>query len=86
VLLGVVACIDAADKFDFSGSYTLNKTSGAAKPGKGEVRILRVSQCESSIEVTRELTVASTLTSFRSMAAKENTSVRPGQQALAKPN
>jgi hypothetical protein len=43
VLLGAVAPIVAADKFDFSGSYTLKKTSGAAKPGKGEVWILRVS-------------------------------------------
>jgi len=55
VLLGAVVSIGAADKFDFSGSYTLKKTSGAAKPGKGEVWILRVSQSESAIEVTREL-------------------------------
>ena len=55
VLLGAVASIVAADKFDFSGSYTLKKTSGAAKPGKSEVWILRVNQSESAIEVTREL-------------------------------
>jgi hypothetical protein len=55
VLLGVVVSTRAADKFDFSGSYTLKKTSGAAKPGKGEVWILRVSQSESAIEVTRQL-------------------------------
>ncbi|MGB2590253.1 MAG: hypothetical protein WBG02_16190 [Candidatus Acidiferrum sp.] len=55
LLLGVMASIVAADKFDFSGSYTLKKTSGAAKPGKGEVWTLRVSQSESAIEVTREL-------------------------------
>jgi hypothetical protein len=55
VLLGAVTSIVAADKFDFSGSYTLKKTSGAAKPGKGEVWILRVRQSESAIEVAREL-------------------------------
>src|ERR1700676_3026725 len=55
VLLGAVVSTVAADKFDFSGSYTLKKTSSAAKPDKGEDWTLRVSQSESAIEVTRVL-------------------------------
>jgi hypothetical protein len=34
VLLGVVVSTRAADKFDFSGSYTLKKTSGAPNQEK----------------------------------------------------
>ena len=54
-LLGLAAGTLGADKLDFSGSYTLKKTTGAAKPAKGEVWVLRVSQSESAIEVTRVL-------------------------------
>ena len=55
VLLPAVAFTVAADKFDFSGSYTLKKTSGVVKPDKGEFWTLRVRQSESAIEVTRVL-------------------------------
>jgi hypothetical protein len=54
-LLGLVVSTLGADKLDFSGSYTLKKTTGAAKPAKGEVWVLRVNQSESAIEVTRVL-------------------------------
>jgi hypothetical protein len=53
VLLGAVAGAVAADKVDFSGSYTLKKTTEISKQEKGVVRTLHLSQSETAIEVTR---------------------------------
>jgi len=52
-LPGLVAGALGAGKLDFSGSYTLKKSTSAAKPANGEVWVLRVSQGESASEVTR---------------------------------
>ena len=54
-LPGLVAITLGADKLDFSGLYTLKKTTGGAKSAKDDVLELRVSQSESAIEVTRVL-------------------------------
>lgn len=51
----LAAAAFAVDKLDFSGSYNLIKTTGAAKPAKSEAWTLRVVQTESAIEVTRVL-------------------------------
>ena len=76
-LLGLVAGTLGADKLDFSGSYTLKKTTGAAKPAKGEVWVLRVSQTESLIEVTRVLNGHQYVNKFP-LDGSEGTYVSPG--------
>jgi hypothetical protein len=76
-LLGVVAATVAADKLDFSGSYTLKKTTGAAKPESGEVWTLSVSQSKSAIEVTRVLNGHRYVNKFP-LDGSEGTYVSPG--------
>jgi hypothetical protein len=76
-LLGLVAGTLGADKLDFSGSYTLKKTTSAAKPAKGEVWVLRVSQSESAIEVTRVLNGHKYVNKFP-LDGSEGTYVSPG--------
>ena len=59
----------------FSGSYTLKKTSGAARPGRDSV--LRVTQSESAIAVTRELNGRQYVNNFR-LDGSEGKYVSPG--------
>jgi hypothetical protein len=53
VLLGLISNAVAADKRDFSGSYTLKENTKAPKLEKSEAWTIRVNQTESAIEVTR---------------------------------
>jgi hypothetical protein len=50
---GSMASTVAADKLDFSGSYTLTKRIPSEKSNKNDVSTLRVHQDELAIEVTR---------------------------------
>jgi len=52
-LLAVVTTVIAADKRDFSGSYTLKEKTDASKLQKGKASTLRVIQTESAIEITK---------------------------------
>jgi hypothetical protein len=86
-LLGLVAGTLGADKLDFSGSYTLKKTTGAAKPAKSEVWVLGVNQSESAIEVTRVLNGRQYVNKFPLEGSEgTHTSARAVQRALAKGN
>jgi len=53
VFFVLVSSLVGADKPDFSGSYTLTSTKGAAKVNKGPSSALLVVQNESAIEITK---------------------------------
>ena len=50
-LLALVSTAIAADKRDFSGSYTLKEKTGASKLEKSKASTLRVNQTESALRL-----------------------------------
>lgn len=78
-LLLVASTMVAADKPDFSGSYTLTGSKGAFKLKKGEVWTLRVTQTESAIDVTKVAAGHQNINKFP-LDGGEGTYTSPGGQ------
>ncbi len=76
-LLVVVTTMIAADKRDFSGSYTLKEKTDASKLQKGKASTLRVIQTESAIEVTRVVDGHQNVNKFP-LDGSEGTYISPG--------
>ena len=67
----------AADKRDFSGSYTLKASKGTSKSETGKAWTLRVTQSESTIEVAREADGQQNINKFP-LDGSEGTYISPG--------
>lgn len=76
-LLGLMSTAAAADKRDFSGSYTLKENTKAPRLQKGEAWTIRVAQTESAIEVTRVMDGHQNLNKFP-LDGSEGRYVSPG--------
>jgi len=83
-LLVVASTIIAADRPDFSGSYTLTGSKGALKLKKGTFWTLRVVQSESAIEVTRVMDGNQNTNKFRLDGSEEAYNSPGGQTGTCK--
>ena len=77
VLLFLAPLSLAADRADFSGSYTMTKSTGDFKLKKGEVWTLNVTQSDTLIEVT-EVNDGKSTTNKYPLDGKEGPYVSPG--------